>query len=142
MFSSKTAKGFYDAAIHATMPADVVEISAEYHAELLDGVSSGKVISWAGDGPPVLIERPAPNADELAAAERTWRDQRLAETDGIVARHRDEVEAGGPTTLNSEQYVDLQTYRRQLRDWPQGGDFPLSALRPAAPPWLASQVDQ
>lgn len=136
MFASRTVRGFYDAAIHTAMPADVVEISAEYHAELLIGESSGKIISWETNGPPVLVDKPSPSAEELAFDERTWRDQRLAETDGVVVRHRDEIEVGEATTLTAEQYVELQAYRQKLRKWPQGEEFPLVDHRPVAPTWL------
>jgi len=139
MFTSKSTRGFYDAEIHTSMPDDVVEISVEDHAELLAGQSEGKVITWGDDGYPVLVDPPPLTADEMAATERVWRDLRLAETDSVVTRHRDELESGGPTTLTAEQYADLQGYRRQLRDWPQGAEFPLADHRPIAPPWLADQ---
>lgn len=37
MFASKSNRGFYDAEIHGAglIPEDAIEISAEYHAELL-----------------------------------------------------------------------------------------------------------
>ena len=63
----------------------------------------------------------------------------LSLSDGVVSRHRDEVESGLSTTLTAEQYTALQAYRRQLRDWPQGAEFPLVDHRPIAPPWLAEQ---
>ncbi len=140
MFTSKSTRGFYDAEIHTSMPDDVVEISVENHAELLAGQSEGKVITWGDDGYPVLVDPPPLTADEMAATERVWRDLRLAETDSVVTRHRDELESGGPTTLTAEQYTDLQGYRRQLRDWPQGTEFPLVDHRPAPPPWLTGPL--
>ncbi|MED7670279.1 phage tail protein [Pseudomonas moraviensis subsp. stanleyae] len=136
MYSSQQTRGFYDAALHTVMPADVVEISAEYHAELMAGQSNGKVIEWGDDGLPVLADPQLPGPDELAAAERVWRDAQISVTDGVVARHRDEQEAGGETTITVEQYAELQALRRELRDWPQGAQFPLAEHRPIAPPWL------
>jgi len=42
MFASKSTRGFYDAAIHGdNMPADVVEITTEQHAALIEGQSQG-----------------------------------------------------------------------------------------------------
>ncbi|ANI54418.1 phage tail protein [Pseudomonas sp. DR 5-09] len=76
----------------------------------------------------------------LAEVERAWRDVQLSVTDALVARHRDELEEGGSTYLTAEQYAELQAYRRQLRDWPQGSQFPLAEHRPIAPPWLIEQV--
>lgn len=139
MFSSKSERGFYDPEINTVMPPDVVSITAEYHAELLAGQSGGKAIEWGDNGYPVLVEPQPPGPDELAAAERAWRDSQLAMTDPLVSRHRDEVEEGGATSITAEQYVELQAYRRQLRDWPQGEQFPLIDHRPIAPLWLTEQ---
>lgn len=136
MFASKSAGGFYDASIHTSMQDDMVEISAEYHAELLAGQAEGRVISWGDDGYPLLIDPPAPSSAEVAFAERTWRDGQLAATDGVVTRHRDEVEEGSPTTLTQTQYTELQAYRRLLRNWPESGEFPLLQHRPFTPEWL------
>jgi hypothetical protein len=139
MFSSRSERGFYDPEINASMPPDAVSITAEYHTELLAGQSAGRAIEWGDDGYPVLVDRQPPGPEEQAATERNWRDSQLALTDPLVSRHRDEVEEGGSTTLAAEQYIELQTYRRQLRDWPQGEQFPLAEHRPPAPPWLAEQ---
>lgn len=142
MFASKSTRGFYDAEIHGVslIPDDAIEISAEYHAELLAGESEGKIITWRDDGLPVLVDPPPPSDEVLAAVERAWRDQRLSETDGVVARHRDEQEEGSETTLAARQYSELQAYRRALRNWPESGEFPLIDHRPAAPPWLTEQT--
>lgn len=123
------------------MPADVVEVAESVWQSLLDELStSPKKMSSRPDGYPVLIDPPPLDADELAAVERVWRDAQLALTDPLVSRHRDEIEEGGTTSLTAEQYTDLQAYRRQLRDWPQGSQFPLAEHRPIAPPWLIEQT--
>ena len=140
MFTSKSTRGFYDAAIHTSMPDDVLEITAERHADLLAGQSEGKIISWGDDGFPVLTDRPPPSAEDLAAAERAWRDDQLNATDSVVARHRDELESESKTTLTTKQYTELQAYRRVLRNWPEAGEFPLIEHRPVAPEWLIDQV--
>jgi hypothetical protein len=88
----------------------------------------------------VLADPPPPSNEELSAIERVWRDQQLSETDGVVARHRDELEEGIATTLSTDQYTEVQTYRRALRNWPEAGEFPLSEHRPPAPLWLAEQL--
>lgn len=118
------------------IPGDAVEITDERHAEMLAGQSSGLKISSDENGYPVLIDPPPPSAAEQTVSERTWRDAQLAPTDAIVSRHRDEVEEGIATTLTAEQYTELQVYRRLLRDWPQGSEFPLADHRPVAPSWL------
>ncbi|MCU1750433.1 phage tail assembly chaperone [Pseudomonas sp. 6D_7.1_Bac1] len=63
-------------------------------------------------------------------AERAWRDSELFLTDGVIARHRDELEAGIATTLSAAEYENLQTYRRNLRNWPAAEAFPELTARP------------
>lgn len=136
MFYSKTTKGFYDESVHSSMPDDVVRIAAEDYAGLMGGQAAGKVISCGDDGYPMLIDPPPLSTEVLELNERVWRDAQLSVTDGVVSRHRDEVEAGGATTLTAEQYTELQAYRQELRKWPQGEEFPLVDHRPVAPTWL------
>ncbi|WP_236187181.1 tail fiber assembly protein [Pseudomonas protegens] len=140
MFSSKSTRSFYDSTIHMSMPKDVVEIAAERHAELMAGQAAGLVIDWGKDGFPVLTDPPPPSAEDLAAVERAWRDQRLSTTDSVVTRHRDELEDGAATTLTAEQYAELQTYRRALRGWPEADKFPRTEHRPPAPVWLPEHL--
>lgn len=122
------------------IPEDAVEITAAFHAELLAGQSAGQVIAWGDDGFPVLIDAPLPSPEVLAATERVWRDGQLAATDGVVSRHRDELEEGQETTLIPTRYAELQAYRRALRNWPEAGEFPLIEHRPPSPLWLAGQL--
>lgn len=140
MFYSKTTKGFYDESIHSSMPDDVVGISAEKYAELMGGQSAGKVISCGDDGYPLLTDPPPVSDEVLQLNERVWRDAQLSATDGVVSRHRDEVEEDGPTSLTPEQYSELQAYRRALRNWPEAGEFPFAEHRPAAPSWLSEAI--
>ncbi|MCU0092216.1 phage tail assembly chaperone [Pseudomonas koreensis] len=132
--------GFFSPGVHSRIPEDAVEISAELHRELLAGQTAGQVIVRGADGYPMLIESLPPSEDALAAVERIWRDQRLTETDGVVTRHRDEVDEGLSTTLTPEQYAELQEYRRALRYWPEAGEFPLAEHRPSPPSWLIGQL--
>lgn len=138
MFASKSNRGFYDPLVNGPLPDDAIEISDERYDELLAGQSEGKIITWGKGNLPVLVDPPPLTEEELAAAERAWRDAQILPTDAIVSRHRDELESGGATTLSPEQYTELQVYRRKLRDWPQGADFPLADHRPVAPSWLSA----
>jgi len=138
IFFSATEHGFYDSEI-VGVPGDGVEVSRERYRALLDGQSAGMILAADQSGHPILVDRPPPSAEVLAAVERVWRDRQLAITDPLVSRHRDEVEEGGATSITPEQYAELQAYRRLLRDWPQGARFPLADHRPIAPPWLLEQ---
>ena len=116
-----------------------VEITIEAHTALLEGQAAGQRIVRDEHGAPMLAAPLAAPLAEQESAERIWRDLQLSLSDGVVSRHRDEVETGEVTTLTAEQYTALQVYRQLLRDWPQGAEFPLVDHRPIAPPWLVEQ---
>ncbi|MHA3735128.1 hypothetical protein ACXR0M_05555 [Pseudomonas sp. Eth.TT006] len=142
LFSAST-RGVYVPGINSMdIPDDVIEIPQGYWISLLQQMAViPKVIGVRADnGYPILVDPPPPSPDEAADIERPWRTAQLAATDGLVARDRDELEDGGGTTLTTEQYAELQTYRRELRDWPQGSFFPFSEHRPVAPKWLAAAL--
>lgn len=138
IYSSKTTGLFHDPDLD-TLPDDAIEISPELHAYLVENQSAIHRINF-DTAPPSLIERPPMPYEQLADIERTWREGQLMTSDGFVARHRDELESAGPTSLSAEQYSQLQLYRRQLRDWPQSPDFPNQALRPTQPVWLIAHT--
>ena len=134
-FSSRSRQCFFEESINV-LSEDAFPISEELHQALLQGQTDGKLIDFSTE-PPSLIDPPAPSFEQLAARERTWRDGELATTDRIIARHRDEREMQQSTTLADEQFSALQIYRRKLREWPLGVEFPEAGHRPVAPPWLA-----
>lgn len=87
MFYSPETKGFYSSEIHGnSLPADVVEITAEEHAALLDGQSIGKIISADADGRPMLMDPPAPTTEQLQAQINADARAYLASTDWYVLR--------------------------------------------------------
>lgn len=119
-FYSPSTKGFYLGGFHRLIPADRIEISQEKHAALLEGQSSGKVISH--DGTNVILQDPPP-VDPTPGL-RARRNRALTETDAFVARHRDQVETGITPTLNASTYTALLRYRQALRDLPAANGFP------------------
>ncbi|WMJ01401.1 phage tail assembly chaperone [Pseudomonas chlororaphis subsp. aurantiaca] len=132
--------GFYSFEFHGFIPEGSVEVSDADYLALQTGQSQGKRIVPNDRGYPVLIDPPPPSPEYFAEAERAWRDAQLSETDGVVSRHRDELEEDTETTLTPAQYTELQAYRRALRNWPEAGKFPLIEHRPSAPDWLADQL--
>lgn len=67
MFYAKSTGGFYSTEIHSDkIPEDAVEITEEEYAELLDGQSSGKIISAGNSGKPFLSDPPGPTQSDLA----------------------------------------------------------------------------
>ena len=144
---SETRGGFFDTNTHGeigspgcTIPEGAKSLTDELYAELTAPREDDKLVYPDADGYPVLIDPPPASDEELATDERAWRDARLAATDGVVSRHRDELEGGPSTTLTPEQYSKLQQYRQALRNWPEAGEFPLIDHRPPPPDWLAGQL--
>lgn len=78
---------------------------------------------------------PSMREAERAKSVRAQRDAKLYESGWLVDRHRDELEHLTATSLSAEQYVELQTYRQQLRDWPEQTGWPDIDI-PAPPNWL------
>lgn len=56
---SAVTQGFYDSTIHEVMPSDVVEITQEQHAKLLQAQSEGKQIVPGEDGYPTTVVPPS-----------------------------------------------------------------------------------
>ncbi|WP_247269377.1 MULTISPECIES: phage tail assembly chaperone [Pseudomonas] len=140
LFSASTCSAYVPGINSSDIPDDVIEIPQGYWISLLQQLAvTPKMIGVRADnGFPILVDPPPPSSDEAAAAERSWRTAQLVASDWLVARDRDELEDGDGTTLTTEQYAQLQAYRRALRDWPQGSFFPFSEHRPVAPGWLAA----
>ncbi|MGE8068317.1 phage tail protein [Pseudomonas sp. NPDC089569] len=139
IYSSYSKNGFWDDTL-GQPPKDGCLITDEQHQEYLEAQTEGKVIDFS-TSPPSLTD-PSPLVvieGRLADVERRWRNGHLAITDGVVARHRDELEEGIVTTLTAEQYRDVQRYRRQLREWPQSERFPEMDYRPIAPSWMVEK---
>lgn len=108
-------------------------------------VTQDVTCTWKVDEAGELVKLPKGEIvdDDLSRdVEREWRNQVLASTEWLVARHRDELETERPTTLTAEQYKQLQDYRRGLRDWPELAGFPLTENRPVAPEWLLSVLEK
>lgn len=136
MFYSKQTGGFYDSNIHGdNIPADAVEITSEQHAALLQGQSEGKVIAADASGRPVLADPPAPTPEQLATQIRAERDAKLQASTWLVERHREELEAG-KTTLTSEEYQAVLSYRQALRDITEQAGFPNQVEWPVSPEGL------
>ena len=84
MFFSASTGGFYSREIHGdNMPTDVVEITAEQHAALLDGQAAGKVIAADKKGLPVLQDPPAPAPLTLEQVQTQRQAAYVAESDPL-----------------------------------------------------------
>jgi hypothetical protein len=94
----------------ARLPGDeLVEIAPVQHAELFAQLyCTGRPLGADAQGYTVLLDVPLLSDEQRAVIERQWRDHHLASPDALVARHRDEVEAGLTTSLSAEQYATLR----------------------------------
>lgn len=81
------------------------------------------------------------STDQMAVAERSWRDRELLGVRWLRERHHDQLEIGTTTTLTREQFNELLVYIQALRDWPQSPHFPVTEQRPAAPSWISQQAE-
>lgn len=108
IYYSKTTKGFYHKEIHGNnIPQDRIEITEQYHTELLNGQSNGKQISSDSKGYPILIDPPKPTDKELQAIENEKSRIFLDSTDWYVTRFS---ETGIPIP------EDIKLKRQQARD--------------------------
>ncbi|PZP05606.1 MULTISPECIES: phage tail assembly chaperone [Pseudomonas] len=89
--------------------------------------------------PPDPVPSPL-TKEELAATERSYRDQELARGVWLRDRHRDQTEIAMVTTLSADQFIQLLVHMQALRDWPQSADFPDANFRPVAPTWMAEHI--
>ncbi|WDH24130.1 phage tail assembly chaperone [Pseudomonas chlororaphis] len=138
---SATTGGVYLTGFHSDIPGDALEISNDVYRQCFaQPLPAGKIVVPGDDGLPSIVDQPKTSAEAIVAAERVWRNQNLSLTDSLVARHRDEQEAGSGTTLDKDRYAELQAYRSALRSWPETSDFPTEELRPAAPTWMLEQL--
>jgi hypothetical protein len=139
-YYSKTTQTTYVSGIHAAMPEDAVVITDQRFDEVIGNPIEGKVRGHDAGGLPILIDPPGLTLEQLAEAERQWRDGAISQVQWLINRHRDEIEIGLATTLTTEQFPELLAYVQSLRDWPQSPDFPDSQHRPTAPDWIAEQT--
>ncbi|WP_256579600.1 phage tail protein [Pseudomonas sp. NC02] len=135
---SKSTGNLYLAGVNKDIPNDAIEISDELVLSVIGNPAPGEVRAHDENGLPFLVDAPPPTVEHLASIERAWR----LVTDGIINRHRDEVESGEETTLTMEQYRALQGCRQGLRSWPETPIFPDSTGRPVAPTWLIEQLSE
>ena len=112
-YASKSTRGFYTPEIHGeNMPADVVGITDEQHAALIDGQSAGKVIDWDSGDVPVLADPPAP---DMATIRRAEIMARLAQIDLDTMRPLRAVLVGSATQYDHDKLAMLDAEAAILR---------------------------
>jgi len=137
MFYSQSTGCTYLEGLHALIPEDAVAISQDRVLSVIGNPEPGKVRAHDDSGLPILSEPPA---DRLESAERSWRDAEIMHVQWLRDRHRDQLDLEQPPTLSTEQFSELLTYIRSLRDWPQSPEFPAIESRPKEPSWITDQT--
>ncbi len=86
MFFSKTTNAFYAPDVHKNIPQDSVEITPEYHQELLLGQANGKEVRADEKGFPRLYEASPLSPEQQKIQNEYDARQYLAQTDWYVVR--------------------------------------------------------
>lgn len=107
IYYSASAGGFFDSAIHKSIPDDAVSITNERRSELLAGQAQGKVIAPGDGGGPVLQDPPPPNPPRAV----TMRQARLALlAAGLLDDVNDAIQSAGTEEQIEWEYA--QTVER------------------------------
>lgn len=114
MLFSKSTGGFYDPRfIGASIPDDVVKITASEYAALLTAQSQGKRITADASGRPIAIDPPPPSMEQQLAALQQAVQEHLDST--AIAKGYDSIlsacsYAGAPNAFQAES-VAFITWR-------------------------------
>ncbi|WP_250466107.1 MULTISPECIES: phage tail assembly chaperone [unclassified Caballeronia] len=112
--------GITEPQVFFAMPTDVEAHGRALFARLVAG-EFGPIASYVED------------MEVIAAQAREQRDERLAATQWLVDRHRDEQDAGVPTTLDASTFKALVVYRQALRAVTAQPGFPKHIVWPVSP---------
>lgn len=113
--------GITEPLVFFAMPTDVEAHGRALFARLVAG-EFGPIASYVED------------IEVIAAQAREQRDERLAATQWLVDRHRDEQDAGVPRTLDASTFKALVVYRQGLwavtaqPGFPEHIEWPVSPL--------------
>lgn len=125
MFFSPSLRGFLSPLLHGdALPADAIEISDDEHAELLAGLSVGRVVVVGPDGRPTLADVPEPPVEVLDIQARAQRAELLSASDWTQLPD---------VALTEEEVGAWRVYRRALRDLPQQPGWPSTIAWPEPP---------
>jgi hypothetical protein len=131
LFYSKSNCGFYDDTINKILPDDLVEITPEYHQELLNRSYTERLDIIADEnGYPILVPTPPLPPEVLAEGIRERRNQILAKIDKIGVQYREELDSGLTPTLSEKNYKIYLAYKQELRNISLQENFPNDVIWP------------
>lgn len=139
---SSTTLAFYDLnSWPHDLPDDIIPLSADDHARLLEELSTGRILAADEAGLPVTLAPPPPSVEALATEARRRRDAEIAQVRWLIERHRDEQALQIATTLTPEDYRLVQEHVQALRDVPEQDGFPHAIDWPVLAPELLATGD-
>lgn len=110
---SPSMNGFYPEEINYgnNLPEDLIVISQDFYINLLNGQSSGKVITPNGTDLPYLSEPPPPTIEQLIAEAESKKVRLLAEATAVIAPLKDAVDYDMATDEEAAALTAWTKYR-------------------------------
>lgn len=106
---SASTRGFYDDAIHSTLPADAKPITEQVRENLLAAQSAGKVIEPDANGLPVAVDLPPPGPPQVVSRFQARAALHLA---GLLDQVETLMADPATDTLARLAWTDAQEFRR------------------------------
>ena len=121
-----------DGSFVVTVSGNRCHVTPDYNASLYAAVQAyldqgGSFTQYDED---IMVE-----ADPALLA-RLWIEASIGTSEGLVSQYRDARDLGERLPITVEQFTELLTWRRDVRDWPQAKGYPAEATRPATPDWI------
>lgn len=129
-FYSQSTSGFYSIEINGDdIPSDAVQITDEYWQALLEGQSTGQIITADKKGYPILTDRAPPTHEELVSAANYKKAALKAAADSEIDWRQDAVDGGYAEANEVTELAAWKKYRVLLMrvdtsktpdlDWPK-----------------------
>jgi hypothetical protein len=136
--ADRTIIAFYDS-IDSPLPsplpegvAGTVDITDDQWTYLLDGQSSGKVMTIGENDAPTLVDQPAPSAEQIAISNAATRDALLGTAAIAIAPLQDAVDLDIATDADKARLSAWKQYRVAVNR---------TDLTKASPAWPAAPAD-
>ncbi|MCO5213685.1 MAG: hypothetical protein M9936_28635 [Caldilinea sp.] len=109
LYFSASTRGFYDDAIHASLPDDAQPITEMQRENLLAAQSAGKVIEADANGLPVAVDLPPPGPPQVVSRFQARAALHLA---GLLTAVEALMADPATDTLARLAWTDAQEFRR------------------------------
>ncbi|WP_122572820.1 hypothetical protein [Pseudomonas viridiflava] len=71
---------------------------------------------------------------------KLWVDARISISEALVSQYRDARDLGEALPITTEQFTELLTWRRAIREWPLAAGYPAVSTQPATPSWIEAVI--